>query len=85
MEAPLYCNTESPYTQLDNVLHFLFFFFTLQKYISILSFHQNLTLTLTFLYHQNFDLPLCPDSLVARRGGKTRARGCYAAGVLQVI
>lgn len=31
MEAPLHCNTESPYTQLDNVQHFLFLVYFKKK------------------------------------------------------
>lgn len=81
MEAPLHCNTESPYTQLDYVLHFLFLVY-FKKII------LNIFIPPTFLnvpLHIDFDLPLCHGSLVAKRGGKTRAGGNDAAKVLQAV
>lgn len=69
MEAPLSCNTVNPYTQLDNVLLTYFIFI----------FFSTNTCECYFVHD------LCHGSLVAQRGGETRAGGSDAARVLQAV
>lgn len=74
-EAPLHASTESPYTQLDKVLHFLFSI----SFFSIIFIPPTL---LNIPLHFDFDPSLSHGSLVAQRGDKSKAGGSDVAGIL---